>query len=144
VRIHALPWLSQVEYDHVLWSADLNFVRGEDSLVRAVWAQAPFVWQIYPQHDGVHERKLEALLAEMLREFSAPQARAVKQFMRWWNSLDSPSPTPREWGHWADWRRELKPWTDALWEQDDLVTQLTAFVNERFHPSESTKTPRSG
>ena len=33
-----LPWLTQPDYDRLLWSADLNFVRGEDSLVRAIWA----------------------------------------------------------------------------------------------------------
>lgn len=141
VRIHALPWLSQREFDQVLWSADLNLVRGEDSLVRAVWAQAPFVWQIYPQHDGVHALKLQAFLAEMLRTFSAPQAQAVGQFMRWWNGLESSWPLPLESGHWADWRRELQPWTDSLWAQDDLVTQLTAFVSERFEPSDLDENP---
>ena len=32
-----------------LWACDLNFVRGEDSFVRAQWAAQPFVWHIYPQ-----------------------------------------------------------------------------------------------
>lgn len=141
VRIHALPWLSQIDYDQVLWSADFNIVRGEDSLVRAVWARAPFVWQIYPQHDGVHERKLQAFLSEMLQAFSAPQARAVRQFMRWWNRLETPLPMPPEWVQWADWRRDLQPWTDALCAQPDLVTQLTTFVQERFHPAELDENP---
>ncbi len=48
VRCVELPWLSQPDYDHLLWACDLNIVRGEDSLVRALWAGAPFVWQIYP------------------------------------------------------------------------------------------------
>lgn len=57
-----LPHLTQVDYDHLLWACDLNFVRGEDSLVRALWAGRPFVWQIYPQDDGAHRAKLEAFL----------------------------------------------------------------------------------
>ncbi|MCK7501685.1 MAG: elongation factor P maturation arginine rhamnosyltransferase EarP [Comamonadaceae bacterium] len=32
--------------------ATCNFVRGEDSFVRAQWAARPLVWQIYPQQDG--------------------------------------------------------------------------------------------
>lgn len=57
-----LPPLPQTGFDELLWACDLNFVRGEDSLVRALWAGRPFVWQIYPQHDGVHLDKLSAFL----------------------------------------------------------------------------------
>ena len=60
-----LPQLTQTDYDHLLWSCDLNFVRGEDSLVRAIWAAKPFIWQIYPQSDGAHHAKLDAFLAMM-------------------------------------------------------------------------------
>ena len=55
--------VSQPDFDRLLWCADLNFVRGEDSFVRAAWAARPLVWQIYPQHDQVHLDKLEAWLA---------------------------------------------------------------------------------
>ena len=58
-----LPFVSQPDFDRLLWCADLNFVRGEDSFVRAAWAARPLVWQIYPQHDPVHLDKLEAWLA---------------------------------------------------------------------------------
>jgi len=57
-----LPWLPQPEFDHLLWACDLNCVRGEDSLVRALWAGHPFVWQAYPQADGAHHAKLAAFL----------------------------------------------------------------------------------
>ena len=60
--------------------ADLNFVRGEDSIVRAVWAGKPLIWQIYPQTEGTHLVKLEAWL-----EMSglAPE---VKTLQRSWNA----------------------------------------------------------
>src|SRR5690242_19650822 len=32
------PFVPQDRYDEVLWSCDVNFVRGEDSFVRAQWA----------------------------------------------------------------------------------------------------------
>jgi uncharacterized repeat protein (TIGR03837 family) len=54
LRVHPLPWLTQADYDHLLWASDLNCVRGEDSLVRAIWAGKPLVWQAYVQDDGAH------------------------------------------------------------------------------------------
>ena len=62
MRALLLDWLPQAQFDRLLWCADLNVVRGEDSLVRALWAGAPFIWQLYPQHDGAHRRKLQAFL----------------------------------------------------------------------------------
>jgi uncharacterized repeat protein (TIGR03837 family) len=62
LQIIYLPALTQDDYDHLLWACDLNFVRGEDSLVRAIWAGKPFVWNIYPQDDGAHVAKLRAFL----------------------------------------------------------------------------------
>jgi uncharacterized repeat protein (TIGR03837 family) len=60
--IHEQSYLSQPQYDVLLSSCDLNFVRGEDSLVRAIWAGRAFVWQIYPQSGGAHRVKLDAFL----------------------------------------------------------------------------------
>ena len=47
--LHAVPFVAQDDYDRLLWASDVNFVRGEDSFVRAQWAARPFVWHIYPQ-----------------------------------------------------------------------------------------------
>ena len=62
LRVHVLPFVEQERYDELLWACDVNFVRGEDSCVRAQWAAKPFIWQIYPQHDGVHLEKLQAFM----------------------------------------------------------------------------------
>ena len=45
LQLHILPFLDQDQYDHLLWACGLNFVRGEDSCVRAQWAARPLVWQ---------------------------------------------------------------------------------------------------
>ena len=75
----------QSDFDRLLWSCDLNFVRGEDSLVRAIWAGAPFVWQLYVQDDGAHLGKLEAFLDRFLG--GAPPApgrrRCARSSQRW-------------------------------------------------------------
>jgi len=61
LHVHVLPFVEQERYDELLWACDVNFVRGEDSCVRAQWAGKPFIWHIYEQHDGVHIQKLRAL-----------------------------------------------------------------------------------
>lgn len=62
LTVYILPFLSQIYYDKLLWVCDLNFVRGEDSFVRAQWACRPLIWQIYPQEKNLHHIKLNAFL----------------------------------------------------------------------------------
>ena len=131
VRLARLPWLSQNDYDRLLWACDLNFVRGEDSLVRALWAGKPCVWQIYPQHDGAHGAKLEAFLATQ----RAPPA--VARLWRAWNGIGSalwpglPMQGPVD----AQWRRACEDARSRLAAQDSLVDQLLAFVTDKARGS---------
>ncbi|MBJ7264765.1 MAG: elongation factor P maturation arginine rhamnosyltransferase EarP, partial [Burkholderiaceae bacterium] len=62
LHIERFGLLSQPDYDRLLWCADLNVVRGEDSFVRAQWAARPMLWNIYPQEEGAHRVKLDAWL----------------------------------------------------------------------------------
>ena len=62
LTILILPMTDQAGYDHLLWSCDFNWVRGEDSFLRAQWAARPFLWHIYPQADEAHLEKLTAFL----------------------------------------------------------------------------------
>ena len=68
--MQALSFLPQPSYDRLLWACDVNFVRGEDSFVRAQWAGQPFVWQIYPQVENAHLVKLDAFLTRYLGELT--------------------------------------------------------------------------
>ncbi len=89
LRAVRLPALDQPDFDRLLWSTDLNFVRGEDSLVRALWSGAPFVWQLYPQDDDAHELKLDAFLDRFLE--GAPGSLAcLRRLFASWNGLDTP------------------------------------------------------
>ncbi len=119
LRTAELPPLSQVNFDRLLWACDLNFVRGEDSAVRAMWAGAPFVWQFYRQADGAHRTKLEAFLSR----FPA----TCHEFWRAWNGF---APLP-ELPDLLPWRKEVLSWRSALAAQPDLGTQLTGFVARR-------------
>jgi uncharacterized repeat protein (TIGR03837 family) len=62
LTVRVIPFMPQPDYDRLLWACDLNFVRGEDSWVRAQWAGRPFVWHIYPQDENLHHKKLRAFL----------------------------------------------------------------------------------
>lgn len=122
VRLVRLPWLSQHDYDRLLWACDLNFVRGEDSLVRALWAGKPFVWQIYPQHDGAHVAKLEAFL----EAFPAPPD--VLGLWRAWNGVGAmpwPGLPPLQ----PAWLQACEQARDRLAAQTSLVDQLLAFAS---------------
>lgn len=82
-----LPYLTQPDFDRLLWSGDLNFVRGEDSLVRAIWAGKPFVWNIYPQDDEAHHQKLLAFLKCYLTEITPELAQHIQSVHARWNGL---------------------------------------------------------
>jgi uncharacterized repeat protein (TIGR03837 family) len=126
LHIHQLPWLSQADYDKLLWSCDLNFVRGEDSLVRAIWAGKPLVWQIYPQDDAVHLTKLAAFLGQI----DAPPS--LKAFHAAWNGTapDSALQAPGA-ADLADWRQHAHAARAALLAQEDLTSRLLRFVAKK-------------
>ena len=119
LSISWLPLLTQTDFDHLLWASDLNFVRGEDSLVRALWAGRPFVWQLYPQHDGAHRAKLHAFL-----EWLQP-APSWRDFHLAWNGDEDRAPAlePQAWSAGAQAARQ------RLALQTDLVSRLLQFVH---------------
>ena len=123
LRVIYLPHLTQDDFDCLLWACDLNFVRGEDSLVRALWAGKPLVWQIYPQDDDAHIRKLDAFLDAI--DASA----SLRDFHHAWNA------THRAGDIHAlplidlnSWSQSLRTTRERLLQMDDLVTQLVQFV----------------
>ena len=125
LQITRLPYLSQEDFDHMLWACDLNFVRGEDSLVRALWSAKPFIWQIYPQDDQAHHVKLKTFCETMQMPHDLVAIHAV------WNGLsDKPLPiiTSSQIQNWASWAQETAL---HLAGQQDLVTQLELFVSQK-------------
>lgn len=62
VKCNFIHFLSQNDYDNLLQNCHLNFVRGEDSLIRAFWSNNLFIWQIYQQQNDIHLQKLNDFL----------------------------------------------------------------------------------
>ena len=121
-RWSALPYTHQDGFDEMLWACDFNLVRGEDSLVRALWTGQAFIWHIYPQDDNAHHAKLEAFLEWM----QAPQS--LRQAHRLWNGMAA--------GEWPalraaaleDWAASAQTARQVLLQQSDLVSQLRSIV----------------
>ena len=125
LRAELLPSLTQTDYDLLLWASDLNFVRGEDSFVRAQWAGAPFVWHIYPQQDGAHAAKLQAFCALFAATTGGLDLRPL------WSAWNSLTAKPLQLPPAEAWRTASRQWRAHLLAQTDLSSRLHDFVVER-------------
>lgn len=130
LTVRALPFLPMRDYDALLALCDLNFVRGEDSFVRAQWAARPLVWQAYRQAEGTHLVKLDAFLARYAAGLEAPVAQAVGDFWRLWNELGDVTEA------WPPFEqalpvlaRQARHWCATLARQKDLAERLVEFVD---------------
>jgi len=74
--------LSFNDFDQALFNSLINFVRGEDSLIRAILAGSPFIWQPYIQENGLHVTKLNAFLDHYF--ISLPQQ--LREIFLIWNN----------------------------------------------------------
>ena len=127
LRWVALPYLSQIDFDRLLASGNLNLVRGEDSFVRAqLLSDSPFLWQIYPQADGAHAAKLGAFLDLYLADAPPALAGPVRALFERYND---PNPgAALVMPDWAMWRAAQSRWRARLLAQTDLCSRLLVFV----------------
>lgn len=129
--LQGIPFLSPDDYDRLLWSCDLNFVRGEDSASRAQWAARPMVWQLYPQPEQAHLHKLEAFMTRYRGGLDHDSAIVWSEFSRWWNA--DPNCTP-------DWQACMRAlpvlkahagrWQQRLGSHQSLASALVEFARE--------------
>ncbi|PZR43543.1 elongation factor P maturation arginine rhamnosyltransferase EarP [Paraburkholderia fungorum] len=128
---HALAFTAQAGYDPLLWASDVNFVRGEDSFVRAQWAAKPFVWHIYPQADDAHLPKLDAALAHYARTLPGDARNALARFWHAWNGAGKP-----DWAefqrHHAVLKRRATEWAGELALIGDLAGNLALFAKTQL------------
>jgi uncharacterized repeat protein (TIGR03837 family) len=143
---YGLPFVPQAEFDTLLWACDVNFVRGEDSFVRAQWAAKPFVWHIYPQTENAHHIKLDAFLARYLGESRPataattpdvePPAHAAREALRtFWHLWNGYANTAPDWSALAACLPELnghaRAWANRQAALPDLARQLASFVENQ-------------
>lgn len=133
LTLAGVPFVSQDDYDRLLWACDANLVRGEDSFVRAQWAARPLVWNVYPQADAAHRLKLEAFLDRYAAPLRPDAGCAFAAFSRAWNGDGD---VGRTWQAAFEARAELaahaRVWAARLARQSDLATALVKFCRDRL------------
>ncbi len=129
LTVQVIPFMEQTDYDRLLWCCDINFVRGEDSFVRAQWGGNPFIWNIYPQKEGVHWKKLHAFLDLYCADMTVELAVAVREMWFCWNGIGEINH-----GVWMNFlsvleslKRHNGDWRKRLLRQNDLASNLVQF-----------------
>jgi uncharacterized repeat protein (TIGR03837 family) len=140
IAVFTVPFLPQDQYDELLWACDVNFVRGEDSFVRAQWAARPFVWNIYPTEDGAHWVKLSAFLARFTAGLDRVHAAVLTALWETWNrpreseSGDNTGPgMAQAWPAFIARRSTFEAhaldWCATLATRRDLAAELVDFAD---------------
>ena len=132
LTVRVLPFVAQPDYDKLLWVCDFNFVRGEDSFVRAQWAGKPFVWHIYPQDENLHHKKLRAFLQRY-----AADMESLSAFSLYWNGASPENEKEQaDWsGLWPPFHADMPTmtcramdWRRRMLENGDLTSNLLKFA----------------
>lgn len=130
LTVRVLPFVPQPDYDKILWACDLNFVRGEDSFVRAQWAGKPFIWHIYPQDENLHHKKLRAFL----QRYSAG-IESLTAFSLRWNGAGNSEEQADWYALWSMLRTDLpkticrsEDWQRQMLANGDLTSNLLEFA----------------
>ncbi len=131
LTLYGLPFLEPDDYDRLLWSCDLNFVRGEDSASRAQWSGQPFLWQLYPQQQRAHIDKLHAFLSLYTPKLDAATATLLRQCSLSWNG-DSDGGIDWTGLHTVlpDLKAHGRAWRHQLEEAGELASSLIEFARE--------------
>lgn len=131
LRLCVIPFVSQLDYDRILWSCDINFVRGEDSFARAQWAGKPLIWHIYPQEDGVHMDKLEAFLKRYLHHAEPVLQASITYLWTQWNTQnDCSNPWNDCLAKRQEWETLAENWCKNLNSLGDLASNMVHFCQK--------------
>jgi uncharacterized repeat protein (TIGR03837 family) len=133
LSVDILPMLDQDSYDQLLWSCDLNFVRGEDSFVRACWAGQPLVWQAYRQEEDAHWPKIDAFLRIYCQELDSTAASALQTMWRAWNRESGAAQAwPAFWAQRQELTVHQRGWIERISHLGDLADNLVHFCQEKL------------
>ncbi len=137
LTVLVLPFQEQDAYDRLLWRCDCNFVRGEDSFVRAQWARRPLVWNIYAQEGGAHWAKLHAFQTRYSGGLGEEASTALREFWRLWNLADPPAAAlggawRRFWACRDELAAHAQRWAESMDRLGDLASNLVTFARARL------------
>jgi len=131
LQIAVLPFMTQDEYDRLLWCCDFNAVRGEESFIRAQWAGRPLVWHIYPQEEDAHWDKLRAFFELYANGLSAEARGALWAFWQAWNAGQGAGQAWRQMRqHQSELVDHAERWTQVQTSNGDLAAKLVFFYTD--------------
>ena len=135
VRLQRIPFVPQAEFDRLLWLADWAVVRGEDSFVRAQWAQLPFIWHIYPQAEAAHLPKLQAFWQQATAAWPSALRQAHTALSGELNGAGGLSDAARQ-AAWQTvqtpglWAPAAAAWAQTLQQQPSAMEKLAIFSQD--------------
>lgn len=125
LRLKVIPFLTQSDYDRLLWACDINFIRGEDSFVRAQWAAKPFIWHIYPQDEDIHMIKLDAFLQHYLEGLNPALQSSITALWHQWNQgLECGNSWNNCLTDLQNWQKHSQDWCQTLNSLGDLAANM--------------------
>ncbi len=132
-RILTVPMTDLDNYDALLRGCDFNFVRGEDSFVRAQLAGRPFAWNIYPQEREIHLVKLKSFLERYTRDLDRETAGLMTEFSMALNTGGSADlqrlfPLVADMVPTVD--KHAAKWREALLRNGSLAANLITFADQ--------------
>lgn len=143
LRTHIIPFFSQPLYDRLLWACELNFVRGEDSWIRAIWSGRPLIWQPYFQQEDTHLEKLQAFLQRYHEKSSASLTAEILAAHQAWNAdgfkadgINADGFNILQWQALCailpQWQAHAQAYASELAEQEDLAAKLVIYCKNFF------------
>lgn len=133
LTVSIIPFMPQPTYDRLLATCQLNFVRGEESFVRAQMLGLPMIWHIYPQQENAHIIKLNAFLEQYLVNCSEPIKTQLTQAFLIWNEAQEAA---IDWSALLNalpnWQAQTSAWQRQQIAHQSLAQNLVQFAQTRY------------
>lgn len=131
-ELEPLNFIPQTEWDALLCSSSLLFIRGEDSLSRAALWGVPYLWHAYPQTEDYQLVKVQALLDAMKPFFSPELFGTVETCWQIYNG--KPGDLETALTDFLSSYEALKPgfkaFSESLLKNGNLAKNLLDFIEE--------------
>ena len=136
LTLSTVPFMSHPLYDQLLATCQLNFVRGEESFVRAQMLGLPMIWHIYQQEDNVHLDKLHAFLHRYLESYPSTLKALLTEAFTCWSQGSDASPQWTEILHaLPEWHIHTQRWQARQQTHGSLAENLLIFAATRYNPA---------
>lgn len=124
IQLVKSKFLNYREYEELISLADFNFVRGEDSFVRALLTGKPFLWHIYKQDDDIHMKKLDAFLEKYTEDDN------LKKIFIDYNKENSKEDFDYFFNNLSNIKNFNKAFAEKIIKENNLMKKLKIFIED--------------